>query len=72
MTEDTRRWELLTDVDFIGSEIPGTALVGFLEFADDVWLVCSHQEASYASEPSELSSPVPHPSEPPDLDGIPF
>lgn len=72
MNEDTRTWELLTDVDFIGSEIPGTALVGFLEFADDVWLVCSHQEGSCDSEPSGLSSPVLHPSEPPDWDAIPF
>ena len=72
MSEGTKKWELLTDVDFIGSEIAGTDLVGFLEFADDVWLVCSHREGSSGSEPSELSSPVSHPSEPPDLDAIPF
>lgn len=72
MNGDTRTWELLTDEDFIGSEIPGTALVGFLEFADDVWLVCSHQEGSSGFEPSESSNQAPHPTEPLDLDGIPF
>ena len=51
----SKKWELLADVDYIGSGIPDTALVGFLEFKDDVWLVCSHQEESSGSELSQLS-----------------
>lgn len=72
MSNGERTWELLTDVDFIGSTTPGTALAGFLEFADDVWLVCSHQEASSdsaLSPPSHMDRPD---YEPLDLDEIPF
>ena len=53
MSKSTRRWELVADVDFIGSETAGADLAGFLEFVDDIWLICSCQGDSCAPEPLE-------------------
>lgn len=72
MSGENRKWEFLTDVDFIGSSVPGTALVGFLEFTDDVWLVCSHQEESCGSELSPSSHTDKQDSGLSDWDDIPF
>lgn len=72
MSEGTKKWELLTDVEYIGSGIPDTALVGFFEFKDDVWLVCSHQEDSSGSELLPPSQSGTQDSVLWDLDDIPF
>lgn len=70
--EEPKRWELLTDDAFIGSGIDSTALVGFLEFKDDCWLVCSLQGESSGSEDLQLSSGQTPLIGQQDLDDIPF
>lgn len=44
MNPGERRWEIMEDTDFIGSQIDDSAELGFYEFTDGVLLVASVTE----------------------------